>query len=77
MILLLITTTFSCCFLVTSSCKGTYNNTSKHRDLQIYNPQALSGALALLGHHRLGVTAQGLQVINSVDSCVLNSKLYR
>ena len=38
---------------------------------KIYNLQALSSALALLGHH-----SQGLWVINSVDPCVLKSNYY-
>ena len=37
----------------------------------IYNPQALSSALALLERHN-----QGLWVINSVDSYVLKSNYY-
>ena len=70
--LLQIAATFSCCLLVTVSCKGiksglysknvTLQNTGIYR---IYNPQAFSNTLA-----SLGTPAQGLRVINSADSCV-------
>ena len=33
---------------------------------EIYNPQALSSALTLLGRH-----SQGLWVINSIDPCIV------
>ena len=58
--LLLITATFSRCFGVTSSCKGMTKLWSKKVKLQnlgdykIYNPQALSSSLALLGCHSPG-----------------------
>ena len=67
--LLLITDTFSQCFGVTSSCKSTITKLESKKvrlqklgNYKIYNPQALSSALALLS-----ATAQGLRVINSVD----------
>ena len=66
--LLLITATFSRCFGVTSSYKGTITKLGSKKvrlqklgDYEIYKPQALSSALA-----SLGATAQGLWVINTV-----------
>ena len=68
--LLLVTTTFSRCFGVTSSCKGTITKLEskevglqKLGDYKFYNPQALSSTSL-----HSGVTAPGLWVINSVDS---------
>ena len=67
--LLLITATFSRCFGVTSSCKGTETKL-----------ESIEGRLQNLGDYKiitlrplvvpslsLGATAQGLRVINSVD----------
>ena len=48
-------TTFSRCLVVTSACKGTlWSKLVKLQNLRVHvilNPQALSSALALLGHH--------------------------
>ena len=59
--LLLIIATFPQCFGVTSSCKGTIAKLESKKvrlqklgDYEIYNPQALSSALALLGRHSPG-----------------------
>ena len=53
---IIIAATFSRCLLVTCSCKGTVYSLKKLDFIQnrIYNPQALSSVLALLGHHSLG-----------------------
>ena len=59
--LLLITATFSRCFDVKSSCKGTINKLESKKvrlqnlgDYEIYNPQALSSAVTSLGCHNPG-----------------------
>ena len=59
--LLLITATFSRCFGVTSSYKGTITKLEskkvrlqKLKDYEIYNPQALSSTLVSLGCHSPG-----------------------
>ena len=57
----LITATFSHCLVVTSSCKGTITqkglnwlNLKTYVVYVIYNPQALSSALATLGRYSPG-----------------------
>ena len=70
--LLLIAATFSHCFPVTSSCKGTriiYG--SKKVKVGDYEFITLGNALA-----SLGATGKGLWVLNSVDPCVLKSNYY-
>ena len=58
---LIIVTTFSPCFVVTGSWKGTTTKQESKlikpqnlRVYEIYNPQALSSALASLGRHSPG-----------------------
>ena len=76
----LITAIFSRCLVVTSSCKGTITqkglnwlNLKTYMVYVIYNPQALSSALARYAR-ALQPTAFG--VINSVDPLVLRFNLY-
>ena len=76
--LLLITTTFSRCFLVTSSCKGTITVYGLNKlDFKTQGSTKFITLRPLVAPSlRSGAAAQGLRVINSVDPCVLKSNYY-
>ena len=74
---------------VTAAAKGTRTclwpkkvRLENTRNYEIYNPQALSSALAVAprrfctGRISHGRHSQGLWVINSIDPCVLKSNYY-
>ena len=73
--LLLIAATFSRCMLVIGSCKGTIS--LKKLDFKTQgSTEFITLRPLVVPSLWLGATAQGLQVINSVDPCVLKSNYY-
>ena len=77
-ILLLITATFSHCFFVTSSCKSTIMLYGLNKlDFKTQGSTEFITLRPLVAPSLgLGTTAQDLQVINSVDHCVLKYNYY-
>ena len=73
MILLLITATFLCCFVVTSSSKGINYSLKSFNFKTQRTAKFITFRPLVVPSLHLGTTADGLGVINSIDPWVLKS----